>query len=305
MIIGKKMCERRTDRGNVFLVLGDDCVPRIDDEDLNCIVYIYDTVDNAKAGARTGGSGFLVRHPSIDPSVDFGYIVTNRHIIKGDKIKGIQPATVVRLNTIDGKVDCLPIRESDWISKDNCDLAACQISFRDLHQYRLNSIPIGRFLTPEIIKDEFIGPGDEIYMLGRFVNHEGRQQNTPCARFGFLAMMPGEPIYHPSNQPREQISFLADIKSIAGYSGSPVFVFDLRYHVFGSNIFQRLPRPPWLLGIDWGNILDQKEANTGLAGVVPAWYLLDLLNCPTFSEQRAIANEQLQKTMDASSTSQD
>ena len=37
-------------------------------------------------------------------------------------------------------------------------------------------------------------------------------------------MIPGEPVYHPSNKSEEQESFLVEIHSISGYSGSPVFV---------------------------------------------------------------------------------
>ena len=37
-------------------------------------------------------------------------------------------------------------------------------------------------------------------------------------------MMPGEPVFHELNTPKCQDSFLVDMRSIPGYSGSPVFI---------------------------------------------------------------------------------
>jgi hypothetical protein len=78
-----------------------------------------------------------------------------------------------------------------------------------------------------------VGPGDEVFMVGRFVSREGKEKNTPAVRFGSLAMVPRESFGE------EQVSsgehFLVNCRSIFGYSGSPVFVF----------IDPTLPRPPY------------------------------------------------------------
>jgi hypothetical protein len=130
------------------------------------------------------------------------------------------------------------------------------------------------FLTREQAKTEKTGPGDDVFMVGRFVNHEGRQRNTPSVRFGNISMLPDEPVAHQSNTPREQISFAVEMRSIPGYSGSPVFVY-LTSVGFDGGISAG---QHWLLGVDWGYIRDHERANTGMSGVVPAWCLLDLLN---------------------------
>jgi hypothetical protein len=50
--------------------------------------------------------------------------------------------------------------------------------------------------------------------------HEGRQKNSPTARFGNIAQMPNEPVIIKRF---EQECFLVEARSIGGYSGSPVF----------------------------------------------------------------------------------
>ena len=65
-----------------------------------------------------------------------------------------------------------------------------------------------------------IGIGDEAIAIGRFINHDGNQRNQPSVRFGAIAQMPKDKIRTDTG---EQDAFLVEIKSISGYSGSPVF----------------------------------------------------------------------------------
>lgn len=64
-----------------------------------------------------------------------------------------------------------------------------------------------------------------MFVVGRFVNAEGRQKNLPTLRFGNIAQSPQEKI----KQDRvfgsfEQESYLVEARTISGYSGSPVCV---------------------------------------------------------------------------------
>jgi hypothetical protein len=138
--------------------------------------------------------------------------------------------------------------------------------------------------------------------VGRLVNHEGRQKNIPTARFGNISMMPEEPILHPSGIMQE--SFVVEARSWSGYSGSPVFAWIPGSDQRSNNLFLSPGWGPWLLGVDWGHIQDWEKVyesdekttvagkwkvkvNTGMAGVVPAWRLLALLNCEQLKMQRA------------------
>jgi hypothetical protein len=63
-------------------------MPRIRDTYLDCVIYLYASEADADAGARTGGSGFLVGIKTADlpRNVVFLYAVTNKHIIEGGNV---------------------------------------------------------------------------------------------------------------------------------------------------------------------------------------------------------------------------
>ncbi len=81
----------------------------------------------------------------------------------------------------------------------------------------------GAVVTPKLIQDYDLGIGDDVYTVGRFVNHDGKQRNNPVVRFGNIAQMPIEPIKQDDGHLQD--SYLVECKSVAGYSGSPVFAY--------------------------------------------------------------------------------
>jgi len=86
-------------------------------------------------------------------------------------------------------------------------------------------------------------------------------------------MLPIEPLENPLGKPR--LHFLVEIRSVSGFSGSPVIVNDLPYSIQGTR-----PEPfqEFLLGIDCGHMpKDEKLMKSGIAAVVPAWRLTELL----------------------------
>lgn len=288
-------------------------MPRIQDAILDCVVYIYDDVPHAQAGVAIGGSGFLISVPlEKNPEKAVPYVVTNSHVIRraGD-------TPVVRLNTKDDGIAIHPYRADDWTHHPHGDdLAVAPIALTGAHRFQL--LNLERFcITPDFLADQKIGPGDEVYMVGRFINHEGRQRNTPSVRFGAIAQMNIEPIKSDLTGFMQE-TFLIEGRSIPGYSGAPVFLY----------LDKSKPRPgesgvslgEWhtgLLGIDWCHlnqewpVLDKNEseaadddgytpgyhvvANTGMMGVIPAWKLWDILNETKFIEQRTREDERLTK----------
>ncbi len=269
-------------------------MPRIDDRILQCTVYLYPSAHDANNGEKAGGTGFLV-----DVSSEWcphTYAVTAKHVITE------QRSPVVRVNTENNCHEVLPIRPESWIPHpDGDDIAVCPIEL-DVQKHRFTSIPLHMFITPEIVTAYYIGPGDDVFMVGRLINHEGRQRNLPTARFGNIAMMPYEPLRHPTGIMQE--SFVVEVRSWSGFSGSPVFVW-----ITGSDgrlkSFVMTPTlGPWLLGVDWGHILDWEQvyennqrtgaavrANTGMTGVVPAWKLVEILNSEELVRQRKEKDE--------------
>jgi hypothetical protein len=200
-------------------------VPRIDDEYLDCAIYLYASEGDAEAGKRSGGSGFLVGILTDDlPSnVWIIYAVTNKHVVQRGN-------SVIRVRTKDGVHSVKPIDERAWMyHPDGDDLAVCPVQF-DWDALKCSLIKRDVFLDKAMAARFNIGVGDEAFVVGRFINHEGRQQNLPTARFGCIAQMPIEPVKQ-SGTGFDQESFLVEIRSIGGYSGSPVFVHIPKFSV--------------------------------------------------------------------------
>jgi len=254
-------------------------MPRISDFILDCVVYLYPSRRAAEAGETRsgGGCGFLVAMPLSIPGYVLIYVVTNSHVIASG-------SRVVAINRKDGSRTFFELTADSWLHhQDGHDIAVCALGpSAELH--RMEVIGPDIFLTREVMVRRQIGPGTDVFMVGRLINHEGKQRNTPVVRFGHLAMNPHEPVRQPKRG-FDQESFLIETRSNPGFSGSPVFLYE---EPDPSGI-----RQAWLLGIDWGHLRGEEEFpardefgrefrvfgsyNTGMSGVVPAWHLASLL----------------------------
>jgi hypothetical protein len=255
-------------------------VPRIDDGILECVVYIYPDIPSAEAGAAAGGTGFLFGAIlSEQPLKSIEFVVTNKHVIDNG-------GRVVRINTRDGRLETREIEEPEWLyHPEGDDLAIARLLASDTD--KTNCLHFDLAITPSDIRVHNVGPGDDVFVVGRFINHEGKQQNRPSVRSGIIAQMPGEAIrFHDGT---EQDSFLVEARSISGFSGSPVFL----NRGAGSRYRVRL------LGINHCHLLDYEpvksratkqsvnENNTGMMGVIPAWRLTEMLEMPKVQEMMA------------------
>lgn len=283
-------------------------MPRIANEFLNAVFWCYGSRGCAERRESCGGTGFLFEvHCTTNPAMRHVFGITNRHVIESHcQRSGVEcaaPFTLALNLRADDDSSVLALIERDapreWVTPtDNTDLAICYISYLPKNAY-FWCIPQIMVLTEERYKNVELGPGDETFMVGRFVNHDGRATNAPSVRFGHISMNPGEPIQSEKYGP--QLSFLVEMISQAGFSGSPVF-----FHFHPGNPrkpSERRPPPPitpntWeigLLGVDWGQINSTRYPvydaagsktdshvlwPTGANGVVPGWKILDLLKHP-------------------------
>jgi len=128
-------------------------MPRIPDGALSQIVYLYPSVEDAEAGARLGGSGFLVTLPSVViPETGVLFAVTNAHVIEDGN-------TVIRLNTTDGKFDTFDFSEGEWcLHDDRDDLAICGMPLLDRTRHQFAEIGPDTFLKRYEVDAFNIGP---------------------------------------------------------------------------------------------------------------------------------------------------
>jgi len=252
---------------------------RIAKDYLQCVVYIYPKEESARERKWAGGSGFLVhseRHCQ-------NFVVTNWHVIAN------MEAPTIRLNCKDDTIDLTPTFWNRWRRHpDGDDVAAIPFEIlSDKHQ--AIAVDERMFLKDDLISRESIGIGDQVAMIGRLIDHDGTVRNSPTARFGFISMMPAEKDIDEFENEHE--IFLVDCQSIRGFSGSPVFFLPPSTAASEEAL---LNVPVRLLGIDYKHVADKEpvrtkdgnkvvdglhvKANSGIAGVIPAWRILTLLD---------------------------
>jgi hypothetical protein len=300
-------------------------VPRVHDRFANCVAYIYPTLADAEQGKKSGGSGFLVAVP-LTGNPDYGevYVLTNRHVI------GNNSTPIVRINRNDGTVEYFETKKKDWIFHPNgADIAGIPFRPGSWDDLKIHTVLLRDFLNRQYTKRQDVGIGDDVFMIGRFINQEGKQQNIPAIRFGNIAMMPNEVLACEEGISEE--SFLVEIKSLPGYSGSPVFLYSvtpgmdfsqrtleeeeeiLRKEAYEKTGIEKPlldigllahlhPKGPFLLGIDYCHlhtiekVRDKNgspvpegwtvQTNSGMAGVIPCWKIIELLDCEELVEMR-------------------
>ncbi|MGO9955890.1 MAG: hypothetical protein ACLP50_07880 [Solirubrobacteraceae bacterium] len=260
-------------------------------------VFLYPTEEDAAKRVGWGGSGFLVGIPSeVEPTQAHLYAVSNDHVT--------QQAPVIRAEKMNGTVEIIAGDPSDWIEHpDGDDIAVRPLGSAPvlIQQLRDQRIPVDAYCFFDadrlISPDDFrwgVGPslGDECVMVGRYINHDGEQFDRGVVRFGNLAMFPESIRQH--GRAFDQESFLVDMRSVAGFSGSAVVIYFTQPGTLSITIGE--PRPwrtmlseYWVLGINWGHLPARLRMrgsaqdtrvllDSSMAGVVPAWKLTELLN---------------------------
>lgn len=101
--------------------------------------------------------------------------------------------------------------------------AVCHAGARARPIVETDCFDVGMLGTREKMSEFRIGLGDEVYMLGLFQGHTGRQRNEVICRRGCVAMIPSEPVVVDREGTRADV-YLMEVRSIGGFSGSPVVV---------------------------------------------------------------------------------
>jgi hypothetical protein len=230
----------------------------------------------------------------------FRFVVTAEHNLIGFAEKNWE--IYIRSNLKNGGV-----REDNWNHAHwyhhpvigSTDIAVATIDFSPEEEFkqivlRKDTAADGGIAgTLDVLKAKNWGLGDEVFIVGLFRSHHGRQRNIPIIRTGNLAMMVGEPVLTKNGFVD---AYLVEARSIGGLSGSPVFIHAPIFHPGGGAITEFR-----LLGLMHGHfdiknknediVLDSESdatagINTGVGVVIPVEKILETIDQPELVEMR-------------------
>ena len=165
--------------------------------------------------------------------------------------------------------------------------------------------------TPEVLAARGLSHGDEVFYTGLFTKHVPATRNIPIVRIGNIAALPEEPITWRRERAGgpELVTmdppYLVETRSIAGLSGSPVFVNFSGVRTQGRSVSMVAgPQPFYLLGLmhghwdidpsrEWAatvheDSLREEMVNMGIGIVVPIDSVREVLDQPILKNPREV-----------------
>lgn len=254
-----------------------------------CVAFV--AIEMANGEMRMVGTAFfLSRH--VEDRI-WTYFVTAKHVIEGIRKNGLEWANIRVIWTGDesDKLKWLQIKLSDWKfhpTDDSIDVAVFAGNLPDSCDQFTYSI--SRIVSAEMVANEQVGHGTEVFITGLFVKHYGQIKNIPIVRIGNIAAMPEEQIDFKAGR---FDAYLIEARSIGGLSGSPVFVnLEKIYSHRGQLRIRRKGTEHYLLGMMLGHwdagasALDEAKADTtdfqrvnmGIGIVVPIEKIIEVIS---------------------------
>ena len=246
------------------------------------------------SGFMPYGTGFFVG-VALD-QFNFTFLVTAHHVV--DQIRA--DSISVRLNLTSGRAVSIAIPKAHAVyhSDRATDIAVFPLSAGPDFDFKMV-----RMSRPEIADQrrdtDGIGVGDDVVAVGLYTSHHGLLKNIPVVRSGTIAAMPDEPVCGHRGYLQ---AYLVELRTIAGLSGSPVYLNPPPVTVQNGNFLYRKGFPYSLIGVLIGyhvteSATDQitvprlqqeptteaardyspDERNTGFGIVVPVERVMDVL----------------------------
>lgn len=230
------------------------------------------------------------------------YAVTNVHVVNECRSFGMG---YLRINLRSPQLHHdLPIDPDSWVCHPTTDVAVARIP--TVSNWDHVHVPFEMLASNEYVLQHRVGPGDEIFFVGLFTDHPGLERMQPILRFGQLAMMPHDKVsvrLDRASDPVQVSAYLVEAKSVGGQSGSPAFIHyaaDRLNTGAGGNVMLNTAIPPALLGIVSGHFdvrqpvtlvgdvepVGNVKINAGMAIVIPAQAIIDVLNMEELMEDR-------------------
>lgn len=272
---------------------------RVPDELRQCVVYLGlpSTAEAGRDAMLPKGTAFFVAIPSESvEGIAYVYLVTAKHVARALEDQEF----LVRVNIKDGAATFVRSGGVRWWfhpTDESADVAAIRWAPPEFVEHK--RVPTSGFLTHEIIRNRGIGTGDEVFIIGLFVHMAGSARNLPIVRMGNIAMMPDEPV--PTSMGLIE-AYLIEARSIGGLSGSPAFVRETVSSGIGGSYLLGLMHGHWDIPLEarddhvpQADGEAQGKVNMGIAIVVPATKILEVLNQPALVEMRRARDEELEK----------
>lgn len=254
-----------------------------------------------------GGTAFLVCVDSETRPKDYChlYLVTARHCIRDEY--GNTRDLYVRLNKKDGTAqEPMPL-PFEWIEPedgDAADVAVMPFDRYDDPALDYKHVPIASAATEQAIRHHGIGLASDVYVTGLFTKRVGTKRNIPIVRAGVISAMMDD--IEDEDSGLTYKAYLAELQSISGLSGSPVFAMSNRFVSFEKPYYplrllglirghydtrkrkdKRESEPVALSGDEWDKI------HNGIAIVTPVQEILKLLEGKKLVSQRRKKDREL------------
>ena len=298
-----------------------------------CVVFLGRDTDH---GIRWCATGFfvVVSHPAESDDADsqhsHSYLITARHVIDGIRYLSPKGRVYVRLNLTSGGSKTVESELNDWRFHPTREVDAAALLVPQSWLEELDGAMLTEHSIADdvVIQDHGIGPGQDVFITGLFINHYGERKNIPIIRVGNIAAMPEEKVRMKLDR-KTWISahaYLIESRSIKGLSGSPVFTYrdswegpqagelsNMSTYSFttasrlinDTSVFTTGAPSYYWLGLVHGHweaevvrsdIEDiddgiKEYVNTGIAIVVPATDVWEVLDHPDFVEHRGYLAE--------------
>jgi hypothetical protein len=285
-----------------------DIAMRLPDQVLRTVCFI----SRSTADIVYGGTGFVVAVRG-DHGNAYLHLVTAKHVAQA--VEGAP--FVIGINTKGGKKAILDADlESGGLKwwyhptePNAVDTAVTMFSPANYDQLEVEWVFEDMFTNPSLMTKAGIGVGDEIAIIGLFTPFSGKDKHFPIARIGNLAMLPTERIPVEGFEPME--AYLAEVRSLKGLSGSPVFVRETLNFIVSSEKGGKAEKhlagcgQIHFLGLisahwDLPKIYDpdgKKPVNMGVSIVVPAHKIMEVVNHPELVEMRKQYDAKYHKDM--------
>jgi hypothetical protein len=276
---------------------------RVPDEIRKCVCFVCSETDDGSVLAR--GTAFFLGIPRVGNEGHWVYLVTARHVLTAIKFQRPDGNFLLRLNARGGGATFVRTNVDSWHTHPDVALVddAAVLPWApppDAIDYLF--YPVDPVALEQQMTRMDIGVGDEVFLPGLFVHHIGRTRNIPIIRVGNIAAIPDEPV---DTRIGQMPAYLIEARSIGGLSGAPVIVNASGARTIGGSLTVGSGPPFALLGLTHGHYkvdvqkldptsgnLDDEAINMGIAIVLPASRIFDIINSPELTKMRDKVNEQ-------------